>query len=183
MREVFRQSLHTRLRNEPVTLRVRCKRDPLKEFGVELRVHGIKVLVESILVFLVEPVHMHGLSVEDVVLISTVVEFELDVQIRALDGIRNQDWVDSGEEQNRSEDQDDQAESEAETNEEFLPGFSRREFGSFPPHVALVLVEVDVVESIIQAEPLEQVETRARHCPVNDDLHFPQERNGLVNAE
>ena len=46
-------------------------------------------------------------------------------------------------------------------------------------HLALI----EVVEGVVEFEPLEQVETGDSDCPVDDHLHLPQERHGLVDAE
>lgn len=42
---------------------------------------------------------------------------------------------------------------------------------------------IQVVECVVELEPLKQVEARDGDGPVDDDLHLPEEGHGLVQAE
>ena len=98
-------------------------------------------------------------------------------------GVIHHDWIDTWKKEYWSEDHQYKSKCKAEPLKElFIPG-SLRVFLAWLAVIVRDLALIEVVEGVVEFEPLEQVEAGDGHCPVDDHFHLPQERHRLVDAE
>ena len=95
------------------------------------------------------------MRLEDRILVPTVVQLKHELHFAGLDRVGDHGRIHTREEQNRSEDEQNDTEGEAEAHEELFCPVSLFELAPRSPLIRLVLAEVHVVESIVQTEPLE----------------------------
>lgn len=155
--EILDEALQAGVRDDPVGLRVWCELGSLHLHDIELLVKRRVHRVKSLLLILLQISNIEGLRVENLILIPAIVQFKGQIDQARLDWVIDKSWINSREEQNRCKNEQYDAECEAEANEELLRPVSLLKLAPLLALVTLILVEVDVVERVIEAEPLEQV--------------------------
>ncbi len=149
-------------------LTVECLREDLRDGFV---VVGLEVL------------DVVGLRLEQVVGVAVLIEFEAQGHVAWDHWVVHHDWVDTREKEDWGQDHQDKSKSEAEPLEELL---IPRSLSVLLPRLSIIvrhLALIQVVECVVELEPLKQVKACNGDCPVDDDFHLPEEGHGFVQAE
>ena len=136
-----------------------------------------------IIVFSVKVLDAIGLCLQKIIGVAVLIQFQAEWHVAWEHWVIHHDWIDAWKEENRGQDHQDKSKCETEPLEELLIPRPLRVLFAWLAVVVGHLALIEVVEGVVEFEPLKQVEAGDGHGPVDDHLHLPEERHGLVQAK